>query len=167
MNIVTGQNVEAADIAKVVPVGAVFPFAGASAPEGYLLCDGAAVSRATYAALFAIIGEAYGAGDGSTTFNLPNLKGRVAVGRDAAQTEFDTLAETGGAKTHTLTTDEIPSHTHPIKRNTAASSYGFTYNSSGSGGDTAESNATGGGQAHNNLQPYLVLNYIIRHVTYT
>lgn len=94
------------------PAGVVVPFAGSSAPTGYLMCDGATVSRTTYADLFAAIGTTFGAGDGSTTFALPNLKGRVVVGVDAGQTEFDTLGETGGAKTHTLTSTEIPAHTH-------------------------------------------------------
>ena len=103
----------------LTPSGAVLSFAGASAPAGYLLCDGSAVSRTTYAALYAALGGAsspYGQGNGSTTFNVPNLKGRAVVGRDAAQTEFDTLGETGGAKTHTHTmgthTHSIPSHSH-------------------------------------------------------
>jgi microcystin-dependent protein len=78
-------------------------FAGSTAPTGWLLCDGTAVSRTTYSDLFAITSTTYGVGDGSTTFNLPNLKGRVPVGLDTSQTEFDVLGETGGAKTHTLT----------------------------------------------------------------
>lgn len=94
------------------PPGTVNMFAGASAPTGYLLCNGAAVSRTTYADLFAAIGTTYGAGNGTSTFNVPNVKGRVPVGLDSAQTEFDTLGETGGSKTHTLTTAEMPVHTH-------------------------------------------------------
>ena len=81
--------------------GAIVMWPTATVPTGYLLCDGQAVSRSTYADLFAVIGTSFGAGDGSTTFNVPNLKGRQVVGRDAAQAEFDTLGETGGAKTHT------------------------------------------------------------------
>src|SRR5688572_13618888 len=67
---------------SLLPVGTVFPYAGGSAPDGYLLCDGSAVSRTTYAALFTAIGGNYGAGDGSTTFNLPDLRGRVVAGKD-------------------------------------------------------------------------------------
>lgn len=97
-----------------VPVGSVSAYAGATAPSGWLLCDGAAVSRATFAALFGVVGTNYGAGDGSTTFNVPNLKGRVPVGLDAGQTEFDTLAESGGEKAHTLTAAEMPVHSHGV-----------------------------------------------------
>lgn len=87
----------------LAPVGSIMQFAGSSAPSGWLLCDGVAVGRNTYSALFAVIASTYGSGDGATTFNLPNLKGKVVVGLDASQTEFDTLAETGGSKTHTHT----------------------------------------------------------------
>ncbi|MCP5405782.1 MAG: tail fiber protein [Pseudomonadaceae bacterium] len=69
--------------ARLVPSGALMPFAGASAPTGWLLCDGSAVSRSAYADLFAAIGTAYGAGDGSTTFALPDLRGRAVFGVDA------------------------------------------------------------------------------------
>ncbi len=148
-----------------VPVGVITPYAGSAAPSGWLLCDGSAVSRTTYAALFAVIGTTYGSGDGSTTFTLPNLKGRVPVGRDAAQAEFDTLGETGGAKTHTLTVNELPSHTHTYTRAeanaTGTVAGGQVVQSVGLQADTT--GATGGGAAHNNLQPYLVLNYLIKH----
>jgi microcystin-dependent protein len=86
-------------------------FSGASAPTGYLLCDGAAVSRVTYLTLFTVTGVTYGSGDGVTTFNLPDLQTRVPVGKNASGT-FATLGATGGAETHTLLTAEIPSHTH-------------------------------------------------------
>lgn len=100
----------------LAPVGSIMQFAGSSAPTGWLLCDGAAVGRVTYAALFGVVSTTYGVGDNSTTFNLPNLKGKVVVGLDSTQTEFDALAETGGAKTHThnasSTTGSSGSHQH-------------------------------------------------------
>jgi microcystin-dependent protein len=151
-----------------MPTGSVTAFAGSAAPTNFLLCDGDAVSRSTYAELFALIGTTYGVGDGTTTFNLPNLKGKMPVGLDSTQTEFDALGETGGAKTHTLTTSEMPSHAHDIQRgNQAATSIGADasalYQTVGnSGAAYSFTQQTGGGAAHNNLQPYLVLNYIIK-----
>lgn len=137
-----------------------------TAPTWYLLCDGSAVSRTTYGWLFTVISTTYGTGDWSTTFNLPNLKGRIPVGRDSWQTEFDTLAETGGAKTHTLIESEMPAHTH-----TSATRWAYwppysqvrleVTTTDYSNGSTITS-ATGWGWAHNNLQPYIVLNYIIK-----
>lgn len=193
-----------------LPAGTIVQWPGATAPANWLLADGAAVSRTTYASLFAAIGIQYGSGDGTTTFNLPNLKGKVAVGLDSSQTEFNTLGETGGAKTHTLTESEMPSHTHvqnshnhtqdahnhtqnPHNHSTnTGEGYGGVRDTAYGGGDgykahyytpslvinntTATNNATtatnqattatnqntGGGGAHNNLQPYIVLNYIIK-----
>ena len=95
----------------MIPIGARWIWPTDSAPTGWLICQGQAVSRITYSALFAVIGTTYGVGDNSTTFNLPNAKGKVAVGKDATA-EFDTLGETGGANTHTLSTTEMPGHTH-------------------------------------------------------
>jgi microcystin-dependent protein len=162
---VAGERLDASDLnLMVVPCGAVLPFAGTSIPSNWLLCDGSAVSRSTYSDLFSKIGTTFGSGDGSTTFNLPNLKGKVPVGLDASQTEFDTLGETGGAKTHTLTISEMPAHDH-----TGSYGQGFSVGSSVIQGLTSNSTATqnvpsqGGGQAHNNLQPYLVLRFIIRY----
>ena len=82
--------------------------ARAAVPDGWLLCDGSAVSRDTYADLYAAIGDTWGEGDGSTTFNLPNFKGRFPLGANDARP----VGTTGGAETHTLTTDEMPSHSH-------------------------------------------------------
>lgn len=101
----------------LTPTATIVATARATAPDGWLLCDGSNVSRATYATLFSAIGTAFGAGDGSSTFGLPNLKGRVPVGRDGAQTEFDTLGETGGSNTHTHTnpaSGTSGAHTHQI-----------------------------------------------------
>lgn len=95
-----------------IPTGTIMPYSASAAPAGYLLCDGAAVSRTTYSTLFALIGTDFGVGDGSSTFNVPNLKGKVPVGIDSGQTEFDTRGETGGAKTHTLTSSQMPAHDH-------------------------------------------------------
>lgn len=146
-------------------VGSIIATARSSAPSGFLLCDGSAVSRTTYAALFSAIGTTYGVGDNSTTFNLPNLQGRIPVGRDTGQTEFDTLGETGGAKTHTLTESEIPAHTHDFQGYTVAGIGGSGisgWSATGNRQPLTVTGVTGGGGAHNNLQPYIVVNYIIK-----
>lgn len=156
------------------PAGIVVPYAGSTAPGGYLMADGSAVSRTTYADLFTAIGTTYGAGDGSTTFNLPNLAGRVPVGLDSTDTDFDALNETGGEKEHTLTEAEMPSHTHA--QDPHRHSISIYRNGSGSTGNpgmrdggtdytnytTATNQNTGGDDPHNNLQPYITLNYIIK-----
>jgi microcystin-dependent protein len=97
-----------------IPVGGIVAYGGGSAPAKFLKCDGAAVSRTTYATLFAAIGSAYGTGDGTTTFNVPNLKGRVPVGQDSGEASFNALGETGGEMRHVLTVAEMPSHNHGI-----------------------------------------------------
>jgi len=101
------------------PTGALTAFAGSSAPTGWLLCYGQAVSRATYAALFSVVGTTYGSGDGSTTFNIPDMRGRVPValdnmgGTDADRlTVANTLGDTGGKEKHLLLVAEMPSHSH-------------------------------------------------------
>lgn len=96
--------------ARFNPVGVVLPYAGSSAPTGYLLCNGASVSRTTYSALFGIVSTTYGSVDGST-FNVPNLQDRVPVGKNATGT-FATLGGTGGAETVALTVAQLASHQH-------------------------------------------------------
>ena len=155
-------------ITNAIPAGVVEMFAGSTAPTGYLLCDGSAVSRTTYSKLFTAIGTTYGSGDGSTTFNVPNVKGKVPVGRDSGDTSFDTLGETGGEKTHILTVAEMPAHKHKFGYtggNTDAS--GFPYSAGKAIGHDpsnvySETTSTGGDGSHNNLQPYIVFNYIIK-----
>lgn len=152
----------------IMPAGSIMPYAGSTAPDGYILCDGSAVSRSIYSKLFTAIGTTYGSGDGSNTFNVPNLKGKVVVGYNSNETEFNSLGVTGGEKTHILTVDEIPSHDHDIRY----SLEGVAHSGSGNNlvgkqntGDNWDKHdaQTGGGQAHNNLQPYIVLNYIIKY----
>lgn len=149
---------------SAVVAGIISMYGGASAPSGYLLCDGSAVSRSTYSDLYTAIGTTYGTGDGSTTFNVPNLKGKVPVGYNSADASFDALGETGGTKTHTLQVSEMPSHSHSVVANTAGAhgSNQLAYGGADAYIEYYNSSYVGGGGAHNNLQPYIVLNYIIR-----
>ena len=118
-----------------VPAGSMMQYAGAAAPSGWLLCNGAAVSRATYAALFAVVGTAYGVGDGSTTFNLPNMAGRYAIGINSGDATADTLGETGGnassAHTHGVTSNvavaDHASHTHSVTSNVSVGNHTITW----------------------------------------
>lgn len=161
-----------------VPTGMMMPFAGASAPSGWLFCTGAAVSRTTYSALFNVIGTVFGTGDGSTTFNLPDMRGRVGVGRDdmggtsadrITASWADSTGGTGGSESVTLTTDQMPSHQHMIRFDSGSGHRENTFGSSGdqnaSGTAGYQPNALlpeGGGQAHTNLQPGIALNWCIK-----
>jgi microcystin-dependent protein len=157
--------------------GAIKLYGGSSAPTGYLWCDGSAVSRSTYSALFTALGTTFGSGDGSTTFNVPDLRGRVPLGKDnmggstasrvtSASTNGSnatTLGGAGGAETHTLGTTEIPAHTHTY---TDPGNLSATAGVLATGGNRApnssSSGSTGGGGAHSNTQPWLAVNYIIK-----
>ncbi len=100
--------------AGVLPAGTILDFAGTTPPPGYLACDGSAVNRTTYAALFSAIGETWGGGDGSTTFNVPDLRRRTTIGSGGTGTDIigNAPGNTGGAETHTLTVSETPLHGH-------------------------------------------------------
>jgi microcystin-dependent protein len=144
-----------------LPVGVIQMWAGVytAPPTGWLICRGGAVSRSVYSDLFALIGTTYGSGNGSTTFTLPNFQGRVPIGMASTYA----LGAIGGYTTHTLTTNEMPAHTHTYTRpdNGLSSLTGNTALRDRSPG--AATGSTGGGAAHNNMQPYLSINYIIKH----
>lgn len=186
----------------VGPVGELAPFAGAAAPTGFMICDGQAISRTTYSSLFAAIGTAWGAGDGSTTFNLPDLRGRTLIGAGTGgglSARF--LATTGGAETHLLTAAESgsPSHNHsqnahnhgdvimpgtlggntqriwgdydasPGSLSGAFPNLQINYTAWGSAAYTQNATATNNANSaanaaspHNNMQPFAVINWIIR-----
>jgi len=145
------------------------------APSGYLLCNGQAVSRTTYSALFAIVSALYGAGNGSSTFNVPDLRGRFLAGWDAGTDVLTStagaadsmivgasIANTGGIQAVTLSIAEIPSHAHT-----------YTYGPQIMGGNegsadlwwatsTSNTGSAGGGGAHSNIPPSMILNFIIK-----
>ena len=181
-NSVTAAKLNSAAVSVLMPTSTVLPYAGASAPTGYFLCDGSAQSRTTYAGLFAIIGTTYGVGDGSTTFNIPDLRGRVIAGQDdmggssanrltnPASTingiNGDGLGNVGGSETHQLTTAQMPSHSHDLPVDSVGGlniqSLSNTENSDEGLANLVSSGLTGGGTAHNNVQPTIILNYIIK-----
>lgn len=130
--------------ALLVPAGAVMPFARNSAPTGWLNCNGAAVSRTTYAALFSAIGTTWGAGDGSTTFNVPDLRGEFVRGWDNGR------GVDSGRSFASAQADDLKSHNHSISPNPHGHT---TINAKGSGGDLAGSNAFGNSGTSAN-QPY-------------
>ena len=201
-----------------VLIGSITAYAGHTVPEGYMICDGSTLNKADYPELFDIIGTVYG-GDGVTTFKLPNLLGKVITCVDVNDTDLDTVGKTGGAKTVTLTTNQMPSHTHTFTGSThnhsgsvggatavdgnagyalvsppgldwsTASGAGIggsdhsyprinywsgnfssyssklvhSHNLTINGATTGGTNATtGGDEAHENMPPYMALNYIIR-----
>ena len=174
---VVNNNADELENMITVPIGSGFDFYGTTAPENYLFADGSAISRTTYASLFEVIGTTYGNGDGSTTFNLPDKRERVSVMYKSDSTMgttgalFDTMGAKGGEDKHQLSTQELASHTHgenaQVWMNASGNYYvgttGANYLNTETTGRTEQATkSAGGNQAHNNLQPYLVCNYIIR-----
>lgn len=194
------QFARKAYVDALLPPGVTVPYAGASAPSGWLLAQGQAISRTTFAALFAVCGVLYGPGDGSTTFNLPDLRGRHAVGLKAADTDFDVLGETGGQKTFAAHTHTMGNHTHDMTHghshtitipnqgilawvvqamgtpggsvttaagpntatNATISLSGSVLNYNGSTGVPSTNTTDSTGAGANNMNPYIVTNYIIK-----
>jgi microcystin-dependent protein len=167
----------------VIPIGTVVGYGNATPPTGYLLCDGSAVSRSTYLALFNEIGTTYGAGDGISTFNVPDLQGRCVVGAGTgAGLTTRSLGTKSGEETHVLTTPEIPSHTHDpvdpthqhVWPDTQVSGSGNGWAGGGAtGSDPDEFTGTstagdftlqnsGSDAAHENMQPFQVAAFIIK-----
>ena len=150
-------------VAGGVPTGAGQDWYGGNnaPPTGWLVCNGSAISRATYAALFAVIGTTFGVGDGSTTFNIPDSRGRTLVGYKSADSDFGTIGATPGEKTHVLTTNEMPSHVHACGSSSSGGG-GATGYYAGNAGPGIITSSTGGDGAHNNIQPSLVATKIIK-----
>jgi len=186
----TKYNFDAANLTDIqgVNTGLIIPWSSSSVPSGFLECDGAAVSRTTYAALFSIVGTSYGSGDGSTTFNVPDLTDRICVHKSPTKTQFTaggantvtTLGNVAGSLGNTtLDTPEIPSHTHtssPAGNNPASENYTHVEATASipyKGGST--SGSTGGSGAHSHplsanftggsdsvVQPFTAIKYIIK-----
>ena len=152
------ETVSGAITGDTLPIGAIVAYSSNNAPTNWLICDGSAINRVTYAELFSVIGTTYGSGDGTTTFNLPNAKGRTIVGLDSSQTEFNAMGKTGGSK-------YLQEHDHII--GTSMSQFAnFTTVSGGDGGtpyfnENNKSGIAGTGDS-GNLQPYITENIIIK-----
>jgi len=156
------------------PAGSITMYGGSSAPDGWLYCNGQAVSRTIQSTLFAAIGTNFGDGDGSTTFNLPDLRDRFPLGdnsnggADAGRVDnFNTgLGDTGGADEHQLTEAEMPSHKHSLPTDTAGSSNIRSITDTPSADEGFSNNPgtgnRGGDQPHNNMPPFLAVSFIIK-----
>lgn len=159
----------------LVPTGGLLPYTGSSAPSGFLLCQGQAVSRTTYSALFGICGTTFGAGDGSTTFNLPDLRDRGPVGASGTKA----LGSIGGAATQTLVAANLPphahdiTHTHQMGRSTATGGSLQNFPEGTATRDVLDNtgvaqfagnsgNGPGSSTAFSTQDPYLGLNYIVK-----
>lgn len=191
-------------VQAAAPTGAVMLYAGTTAPGGWLICDGRAISRTEFAALFAAIGGTYGAGNGSTTFNIPDCRGRVIAGVDGGAGRLTgpvvgsvggTLGAVGGEQAHVVSAAEMPAHQHSgstdVQGNHAHSSFGpwrpgggspFINHDSSNDGDAGVhesvmtaatgvagahahnfvTSVAGSNWPHNNVQPTIVLNTIIK-----
>lgn len=141
-----------------VPIGAICEYASDDIPDGYLPCNGQSLSKTDYPELYSKIGDKYGNVD-ATHFNLPNIEERVVVGKSSSS-PYDILGKTGGEETHTLTLGELPSN--PILTTNTSSAATDGYIMRGSYTSVSNYNVGGNGEAHNNMQPYIVLNYIIK-----
>lgn len=163
-----------------VPVGTIQMYGGSTAPSGWLLCDGSAINRTTYASLYSVISTTYGSGDGSTTFNVPDLRGRTAVGAGTGVYPGTSTNLTARSLGDMNGHEALQSHNH----NAASNGYtvpgkdgGWNWRQTNSGTSTNYKNtpmggssaavasidktgSTGGGNA-GNMQPFTVVNYII------
>jgi len=181
----TKYNFNGSDLTGIegIPTATIVPWSSASVPTGFLECNGQTVSRSTYSALFAIVGTTYGAGDGSSTFLVPDLQDNIAIGKSGTKA----LASTGGANTvsssgnvggstanASLSTAQLAAHTHPFPA--SANNSPFANVPTSSGGPASRNTApTGSGSGHSHnmsatfsgsatsvVQPYIALIYIIK-----
>ncbi len=162
----TGEETD--KVASGVNVADLKATAASTAPEGWLICDGSAISRSTFSVLFTAISTTYGVGDNSTTFNLPDGVGRVLIGAGTgAGLTLRARGDESGSETHTLTRDEMPNHTHgttngSIVVNSAAGTE-YVTTAGNKGTIVAVSGVSSGADgAHENMQPFFVANWIIK-----
>lgn len=166
MQLYIEQAINAQVSGDTLPIGAIIPYSSDNVPENWLLANGQAVSRTDYNHLFSIIGTTYGEGDGSTTFNLPNLCGRVVVGQDENDTDFDEIGKMVGEKKHTMTLEELVQHYHNdgVRTNSLFGEEGTGQASCTVAIDKTQgtTSSTGGSKPFNIVQPSIVCNYIIK-----
>lgn len=144
---------------SVMAPGSIVWFAGADAPDGWLLCDGALYASEVYPELFAAVGYTYG-GSGDY-FAVPDLRGRMPVGAGSGQGLTPrVLGDTGGEEAHTLTVDELPEHRHEVVQ--ASGNVGAYFAARETQTGVGYTGYTGGGQSHNTMPPYIALNAIIK-----
>ena len=159
---------------STLPVGTVIDHAGTVLPQGFLRCDGAVISRTTYADLFAAIGTTWGIGDGSTTFHLPDLRRRATIGMGgtAVSGPSNGVGNTGGAEQTTLEIADMPSHRHRfvysarrtnISYNTPIDDFVHAILQSGANSTPVQTQSTGNARAHNNMPPSAVVQKLIRY----
>tara|TARA_R110002012_G_scaffold238372_1_gene412161 strand:+ start:1284 stop:1865 length:582 start_codon:yes stop_codon:yes gene_type:complete len=186
----TKYDFDAANLTGIegIPTATIVPWTTASVPSGFLECNGAAVSRSTYSALFAIVGTTYGAGDGSSTFNVPNLADNLPVGKSnnkavgstgGAETVASTGNISGSTANATISTPQLASHSHggasAFTPPATVHLYSNPYNYGAQGDAPANTGNTGGGGSHSHnmsanfsgdatsvVQPYLTVIYIIK-----
>jgi len=152
-------------MAKDVPIGGLISTAVPTNPDAtqLLFCDGSAVSRTTYADLFAICSTSYGVGDGSTTFNLPDLRGRAVLGEGTGSgLTARSLGDNGGEEDHVILEAELPAHTHAQRVRVLGVGGSSHYSIDGGATVVGGVDTTGSDTGHNTMQPYLALSYFIR-----
>jgi microcystin-dependent protein len=184
---ITASNLTISGTTNFMPTGSLLMWPTAVAPTGFLICNGSAVSRSTYANLFAIVGTTFGSGNGSTTFNLPNYTDRMPIGTGTIAAN---VGDTGGSQTTTLSTSNLPAHTHT----TSVTDPGHHHTSAGNGapngggagaaftgdgpnpsgnqpghttldsttGISVSIGSTGSGTAATTISPFLGINFIIK-----